>query len=150
MDFLLSYSSLLYFLPPLKEKRRMLLTDMRWLPKAALGVKTELGVNFRPPRVVGAAAVLKPYHLCPSSSTHGCPLKQLRNSTACYLGFLWNRHKIICLGLLFQIAAINGTIIHNSCTVLLRNTDGLPKFVFPVWIYLALVFKRSEKLGPSK
>lgn len=51
---------------------------------------------------------------------------------------------------MFQIAAINGTIIHNSCTVLLRNTDGLPKFVFPVWIYLALVFKRSEKLGPSK
>lgn len=149
MDFLLSYSSLLYFLPPLKEKRRMLLTDMRWLPKAALGVKTELGFNFRPPRV-GAAAVLKPYYLCPSSSTHGCPLKQLRNSSAFYLGFLWNRHKIICLGLLFQIAAINGTIIHNSCTVLLRNTDGLPKFVFPVWIYLALVFKRSEKLGPSK
>lgn len=28
----------------------MLLTDMRWLPKAALGVKTELGFNFRPPK----------------------------------------------------------------------------------------------------
>lgn len=37
---------------------------MCWLPKAALGVKTELGFNFRPPRVIGAAAVLKPYHLC--------------------------------------------------------------------------------------
>lgn len=82
---------------------------------AALGVKTELGFNFRPPRVINVAAVLKLYHLCPSNSIHGRPL-QAAEKFLCLLyeyPLMEHARKISCLGLL-QIAVIDQHHHHSQ------------------------------------
>jgi len=92
---------------------------------AALGLKTELGFNFRPPQVIGAAAVLKPYHLCPSNPTHGCPLQAAEKFLRLLFGSPPEHAvKMSHLGLLQIAATDKRTIIPNSCTQILRNVDG--------------------------
>lgn len=72
---------------------------------AALEVKTELRFNFRPPGVMSAAAVLKPYHLCASSSPHGCPVQAAEKFLCLLFGSLLEQAENNLLGVFAAVCS---------------------------------------------